>query len=375
MSTFAVKVVTVDKVEPHDNADRLEIAQILGWQVVVQKGVYKPGDLAIYIPLDAVLPVHLKEKYELPPDHKRMKTIKLRGALSQGMLVPAEAGHVEGQDVTEELGITKYEPPTRYLPANMRGTQRKAGIHDDRFIKYTGIENFKNYPKTLEEGEEVVVTEKIHGSNFRAMHLGKPTFWTRVKRWFGSLRGMYRVGYNGPTGNPLYQDLYVGSHNINLNYKEGNAYWEAALQLGLDKKLADHPFKIVFGEVYGSTQKGFPYDVGEGENTIRVFDIYDAVEQRYLNYDEFKEFCDSLSLPTVPLLYRGPWSLEVRKQHIDGKTVLMEEKKAHIREGFVVRPVVERHDRGLGRVILKCISDAYLIAQGKKKDEEATEFH
>lgn len=170
MSTVKVEVVEIEAVHPHENADRLEVAKIKGWYCVVGKGQFKPGDRAVYFPIDSVLPKDLEETL-FPPSSKitlskgRVKTIKIRGMVSQGLLVRPEQvgmGYAPvGTDGTKALGVTKYEPELSTMPKNMMPTAKRH--RNPHFKEYTDIENGKNYPKMFRDGERVMATEKIHG--------------------------------------------------------------------------------------------------------------------------------------------------------------------------------------------------------------------
>lgn len=174
MSELKVEVVKVSQVIKHPNADRLDIVEIKGWLCVVAKDTVKKDDKVIYIPIDSILPPELEAKI-FGPDSKvklsnsRVRTIKLRGAVSQGLVVTPELVGLNsnklkiGDNVTKELGITKFEPKESQ---NKLTSGLAAGIKSGRnpnFHKYTDIENFKNYPDLFEVGEDVVITEKIHG--------------------------------------------------------------------------------------------------------------------------------------------------------------------------------------------------------------------
>jgi tRNA-binding EMAP/Myf-like protein len=178
MSELKVEIVEISKVEKHPNADRLDIAYIKDWTCVTQKDKYKKGDVALYIPIDSVLSEKL-ENYLFPPDSKikldkhRVKTIKIRGAISQGMILnldelisngflPTNVGWRIGYDFAYALGITKYEPPVRMSPQSNVKQVKKRDKHPE-FNEYTDINNFKWYPDLFKEDEHVVVLEKLHG--------------------------------------------------------------------------------------------------------------------------------------------------------------------------------------------------------------------
>ena len=186
MSTFKVEVVKVRAIEPIANADAIECAVVGDYRSVVLKHSLCVGQLAVYIPEASVLPENVLRMLNMWDNEKkvgklsgkkgnRVKAIKLRGQLSQGLLLPVDSGTdighpflnvidyvddnigtmllvEEGDDLTAELGITKYEPP---IPSSMAGELYHAG--SELTVKYD-IENFKRYPDVLVEGEQVVMT-------------------------------------------------------------------------------------------------------------------------------------------------------------------------------------------------------------------------
>ena len=330
MSMFRVEAVKV-KVEKHPNADKLDIIRFdkTSWQCVSLKDQFRDGDLAIYLPVDSVLPEELVknlgiEKYY----HTRLKTIKLRGCVSQGMVmaIPPGLGECkEGDDLTERLGVTKYDPP---IPVRMAGI---IAPEEPRFAKYTEIENLKNLPDLFEEGEILFVVEKIHGSNGRAMNLdGK---------------------------------LLVGSHNMNLKEQEGNLYWRTAKLLKLEETLKEG--EEVFFEVYGNGVQDLAYGCKPGEIRAAMFDI--MVDNAYLAYHDFIRVCSDRHWEMAPVLRTMPYK---RGEGFEYYAMMQNSviDKTQIMEGVVLRPVAERWAPS-GRVILKSISDEYLVRH------DATERH
>lgn len=364
MSTFRVEAVEIGAVGPHPNADRLELAAIKGRSCVVQKGRYRAGDLAIYIPIDSILPPNL-EAMLFPLESKvrlhnsRVRTIKLRGAISQGMIVDPltlSLSHVEaGMDVTEELGIKKYEPPV-HLSSQSGSAQASKKQCNPNFRKYTGIENAKNYPEVFAAGEEVSVTEKIHGTNFRAgwVPFYADTLWKRLKQFL-------RLA-------PSHEFVF-GSHNVQLQsrllhkgFYNTNVYAEAVAKYALRWYL--NPGEVVYGEVYGDgIQKGYTYGCKTGERKLVVFDL--MRDGHWLDAVAFKHWADENKLPTAPILYQGPFDLAKIKALTLGDSVLDHTQK--VREGVVVKPLKETVTY-IGRKVLKFISDEYLL-----KDQ--TDFH
>jgi hypothetical protein len=182
MSSLIVEVCKIDNIASHNNADRLELVFIKGWQCIVPKDKYKKGDKVVYVPIDSIIPFELSEKlgitkylHNQKKDEKgniissRVRTVKLRGILSQGLIIDIEDPSWKiGDDVREKLGIEKYIP-------NITQDNNQNLIHKfpgwrlpdySEFNKYTDIENYKNYLDVFDCDEEVIITEKIHGCAF-----------------------------------------------------------------------------------------------------------------------------------------------------------------------------------------------------------------
>lgn len=376
MSSFKVELCLVTSVEAHPNADKLEIVKLKNkdWQCVSAKGNIFLGDLVIYFPIDSLLPQELEAKI-FGPNSKvkltgsRIKTIKLRGAISQGLIlkpdnlfmdysrVPSEL-LLEGGDWTEFLEVKKYETVEKGSPL----TKGKSSVQNSNpnFRKYTGIENAKNYNNIFQEGEEVMVTCKIHGSNVRMGYVPyyASTWWQKV---FSYLKLT-----------PKYQFVY-GSHNRQLQdkllykgYYQTNVYAEVVKNYKLKEILK--PGEVVFGEVYGgSIQKGYSYDCKLGERKFIGFEV--MVDDKYLSPLEAKKWFEVRQLPFVPVLYTGPFNKEKIMALRDGPSVLAPSQK--VREGVVVRALKEEHCY-IGRKILKFISDEYLL---KNQDTEEGPAH
>jgi RNA ligase (TIGR02306 family) len=346
MSTFKAEAVSIDEVLPHPNADRLDLIRVRGWKAVAQKGLHQPGNLVVYIPEAAILPPAVLQELNLEgklsgKDKNRVKAIRLRGELSQGVIMPAQVAERlirsgtgmfdfclhEGSDVTELLGITKYEEP---IPVHMAG---QAVPRPSWMPKYTDIENWKNFPGVLQAGETVAFTEKLHGANMAV--------------------GVNRAG-----------DVFVSSRNLCLAESETNSYWRAARENRIAELLlaqvellgADHA--VVYGELLGV--QDLKYGCLNGRVGFRWFDL--LVDGQYVDYNIAEAALEGLQ--QVPGLYYGPFSEQVMLEHTDGPTVV--NGASHIREGIVMRPIRERHDveANLGRVILKSISADYLLRSG-----------
>lgn len=349
MSTFRVEITRIDEVLPHPNADRLELVRIRGWKAVAGKGTHAPGDAVVYIPEDAVVPEPVQAALGLTgklagKEQNRVRAIRLRGELSQGLLMPMHVFHalagpgedVPGTCVARALGITKYEEP---IPAHLAGrvVPWPAWMH-----KYTDIENIKNFPGVLREGEPVVFTEKLHGACAA----------------FGMRAGE--------------EELFTASRNLCLARDEGNAYWRVAQELAVGEHLrallahTGAPSATLYGEVLGV--QDLKYGFTNGRLGLRWFDV--SLDGEYQDYGGgAHRLLLERGLERVPVLYEGPFSDAVLAEHTDGGTVL---DAGHVREGVVARPASERYEveGNLGRVILKSISGDYLTRKG-----QATEYH
>ena len=391
MSTFEVKVVKVDSVEKHPDADRLTIVSIAGYKCISNlkdDGTwrYNAGDLVVYIPESAVLPEWLLKKMGFWKEEEnkgtlagskgdRVKAIRLRGIFSQGILYPvnvmidnsqhtiktdtSEIFVKDGSDVANDLGITKYEPP---VPVHMTGEVASA---PSVTLKYD-IENLQKYTRVFEEGEEVVVTEKLHGT------------WACLA---------YVPGLNNPE--LLYGDYFATSKGMsgagrffkNNEANANNLYHKQLLSeidfLEQKIKMVDILGRIsssyesipvyVLGEIFGAGVQDLTY--GASKPVFRVFDIYvgTPTQGRYLNDAELEKIVAGNALTRVPVLYRGPYSMEKMVELRDGNTKFAEVKQ--IREGIVIKTTIERENKWIGRVQLKFVSPDYLLRKGN-----ATEF-
>jgi RNA ligase (TIGR02306 family) len=146
----------------------------------------------------------------------------------------------------------------------------------------------------------------------------------------------------------------------------GSVYWSAVLKHDLAKQLQAMPGIAIYGEVYGWIQD-LRYGHKPGVSSLALFDAMDLKTMRYLDYDAFVDVAKTLGVPTVPVLYRGPWK-ESLKAMAEGKSTLLgpSESVEHVREGFVGKPVKERFDDRICRVILKYHGEGYLTRKEKE---------
>ncbi|MEH2063590.1 MAG: RNA ligase (ATP) [Nostoc sp.] len=330
MSIFKVEVVKINSINPHPNADRLDIASIedMGYQVIIVKGNLHPGDLAFYFPIDSVIPEKFLDEFGIRNYYsKKLRAAKLRGIFSEGLLIPVGKnfmGNV-GDDYTEYFGVTKYEYP---IPQGMSGEVENFIGH----YKFPSPENLKRYKNILIEGEEVVVTEKLHGTNFTVL-----------------------VDADGITK--------IGSHNYFWKNSEVNkklVYIRAYNENEAFQKLP--PRTQIFGEIYGV--QDIKYGLNNGNIGIAIFAVRRG--SYFLNYNDFVAFCEEFALPRVPVLYIGVYTWEAVSQFNNANSVISPD---YIMEGVIVQPVIEKSHPEIGRVVLKLISDRYLL----RKD--GTELH
>jgi len=256
-----------------------------------------------------------------------------------------------GDDLTDKLGITKYEPPVEQQPTILGGQARKKHRF---FPEYPKISHFKNYPDLFDANEEVIVTEKIHGTNFRAgwVLTEADTFWKRVKYIFGFL--------------PKWEFVF-GSHHVNIaerGYNNGfypeNVYEETVRNYGLKHKI---PMGfVIYGEVYGSgIQGGYSYGLDPGQHRLAIFDVLvsnDFGHQSYLDWHGVEHFSEATKLPLVPIIYRGGFKSELVDQWVQGRSILNVTQS--VREGCVIKPWIEK-TCWMGRKILRAINPEYLI--------------
>lgn len=398
MSSFAVPITEIREILPHDNATALELAKIYDWQVVVQKGRYKAGDKVIYVPVDSILPSDLENKI-FPPESKiklrnsRVRSIKLRGKISQGMVLDIEDvqeqifpfqkswDYENDLDVAGFLGITKYEPKETEIPGFMR-VQPKKKKGNPEFKKYTDIENFKYYDRMFQDGEEVYVSEKLHGTSFRCgwFPMVADTLWKKVKKYFG-----YLPEWEFCWGSRTVQIQVKGSHGGFTSLDQGvcfdDVYTKIVKQYDLKNRLSKG--FAIYGEIVGDgIQKGYTYGCKQGEHKLFVYDL--MISDQWQDYDMLIDtisgFNDKLGgysdrdpedetklIKIVPMLYVGPFSKDIVDKLRDGDSVIGGQK---VREGIVIKSAKET-TCSIGRKVLKYVSDAYYL----KNQEEGTDFH
>lgn len=331
----------IDNIQPIEGADMIELATVGGWKVVVAKDVnHKVGDLVVYCEIDSFLPIEPEFEFLRKSSYKKMadgtegfrlKTIKLRGQVSQGLILPLKDAYevfkrntpnmdmdwFEGLEVTEMLNIVKYEPP---VPAQLAGQVK--GLFPS-FLKKTDEERIQNLTREFEgyKNEVFYVTEKLDGSSV--------TYYVK----------------DGVFG--------VCSRNLDLVESEGNSMWKFANTSGLKERLLALDRNIaVQGEIIGEGIQGNPYKIiGQ---TVRLFNGFDIDKYEYLSLDDLLKLSKWLEVKTVPILdleFRLPDTIDELLSYADSKSVLNEKFD---REGVVIRS----HDR---KISFKVISNKFLL--------------
>ena len=354
------KLASIQKVlnlEPIPKADRIKKVTILGWELVVQKDQFKVGDLCVYIECDSILPE--REEFEFMRERKfRVKTIKLRKQISQGLCFPLsilpEKKYKEGQDVTSILKITKYLTPTEkkeqelMLIKNKRMDKffkrfkwyrrlLKTRVNFPPFIKKTDETRLQNIPEILDNHKNTFfdVTEKLDGTSLTCF-LIKNKKWLRF--WKPHIFG-------------------VCSRNFQLLRQSNKPYWEMAKKLNIKNKLILAHKELgksycIQGEIVGpGVQKN---KLKLDEKKLYVFNVFDLDKKKYLNTTRMINFCKIYGFDTVPILYKDFKLKNTIPKMVDfsnGVSVLNDDA---IREGIVLR----NYEKGIS---FKAVSPKFLL--------------
>ena len=357
MSSLIVEVCRIEDIIKHPNADRLSIVRVKNWNCIVGLDQYKIGDLVVFIPPDCILPQTLIEEHELEylKHDGRTRTVKLRGAISQGLVLSLPEGRKwkEGDEAADFLGITKWEPPEpKYFVPQKKTSKKKI---NPNFDKYTEIENIKNYPDVFNDEDVVVITEKIHGCNARYGNLeisvsGNQPLLDRVYLWIK--KNVFKQTH----------EFVYGSHNVQITFNSnrnsfyGEDVWgEVAKRYDFANNIPEGC--IIYGEIYGEGIQDLTYGVNGTD--IAIFDI--KKDGQYIPWNEVVFFCARHGWKTVPELYIGYYKDNILKQCTEGKSEFC---PSQIREGCVAKCLNEDTDPTIGRKILKSVSETYLLRKG-----------
>lgn len=320
MSTYEAPVIEV-KLETHPNADSLSIVNIDSFCVVARTESWEGIKLGVYIPPDSIVDASRPEFSFLGSGKVRIKAKRLCGVWSMGLLVPAPDFAKVGDDLYEYLGIEHYEPPETFTMGGCVSAPQRY----KQLFKY-GMENGRKSQtrRAFQPMELVHVSEKLHGANMSVV-------FTEGKLWVHS-----RTQWPEETN--------------------GDIFWTAAKQC---QPLIDYctanPDTLVYGEVYGQVQAGYAYDAGNSVK-FRAFDILHP-DFSFMDVNSFIEVCDKWNIPRTPDFGIHPFDIDKLLPMCLGKSSLNEKC---IKEGVVVKPLVSRTERGVGRLIMKLINPEYL---------------
>lgn len=275
MRTLA-SIQRIIALDPIKDADTIEVATVLGWKVVVKKGIHKVGELVVYFEIDSLLPElpvfeflrasSWNEKFK----SYRLKSIRLRGQISQGLIIPInEFLELEGLDLTDLLGISKYEPP---VPAEISGDAKSFSWP----IAKTNETRIQTIPEILNsiKGKPYYISSKLDGTS---------------STFILDLDGQF----------------HVCGHNYSYKEKEGNTFWELAKKYNIKEKLEGYYQKTgihiaLQGETCGpGIQKN---KLGLLEQDVFFFNAINVDNRKTLSFEELVVLCKEFGLKTVPIL-------------------------------------------------------------------------
>lgn len=285
MTRKLVTIRKVDQISPIEGADVIELAHLGGWQCVVKKGEFKENDDGLFFEIDSFIPIvepflFLEKSCRKRMGDKiglRLKTIKLRGELSQGLLLPLsyfpDIDFTDtDKDYADELSVEKYEPE---IPAQLSGIIE--GMFPTNLCPKTDQERIQNLSKYFYQYKNITFeeSEKLDGSSMT----------------------VYRDG----------EKSGVCSRNWEIKCKDGNTLWEMEKKYDIIEKLKEYTPHAIQGELMGP---------GIQKNTLKlkkhdffVYDIYNIDERRYLTSEERLGMCKELGLKSVPILKKSSYTL------------------------------------------------------------------
>lgn len=334
------QIVTVDEIVPIENADNIELAKVLGWQCVVKKQEFKVGDMAIYVCIDSVLDQTNPNFAFL--EGKRLKTKKLRGEISQGLLGQLswldgilDSTNIKiGDDVTSALNIMKYVVPEEgHQYSNHQG--KKSTFPS--FVPKTDEERIQNIPKIFDKikDNQIVITRKEDG-----------TSTTYVYKKTGETNG----------------DFFPCSRNFKLSREDHESkkilpfYFQMVDDFDIENGMRKLGLNIAIqGEIVGPGVNGNRLKLGKYD--YRVFNIWDIDAQKYLDWDQVIAITDTLNLHRVPVLYRGP----LIEEYANVKNLLKFAEEQMYGKNIPAEGIVIKTDGANVRYSFKVISNKYLL--------------
>lgn len=333
MTRKMASIRVIEEIKPIEGADLICAYRVQGWLVVDSVCKYQVGDKVVFCEVDSWVPTELapilsrgKEPREFEGiKGERLRSIKLRGQISQGLLLPLSVLHnveselIEGLDVSYPLNIRKWEAPIpACLAGEVRGNLPSSVPKTDQLRLQNLTKEFDDLKKHTYE-----VTEKLHGSSCTML-----------------------LDENG--------EFHVCSRNLDLKFTESNSYWKAAVKYDVEQKMKSHGLKglAIQGELIGEGINGNQYKTALD---FYVFDMYDTVKREYLGAEEREVLCELLELKHVPVT---DWGLSIEDCTIAGLLSYAEGKSelnGSEREGLVMKSLQDPS------VSFKIISNRWLI--------------
>ena len=348
----------IAEIRPIENADAIEHVRVDGWWVVAKKGEFQVNDLAVYIEIDAWCPHELApflSKGKEPREYngvkgERLKTIKLRGAVSQGLLLPIPTElndptqFTEGLDVTELLGVQKWEPP---IPAQLRG---KIAGNFPSWLRKTDEDRIQNCFKDVSPrlNESWFIEEKVDGSSMT-------------------------VGYRkcdfilDKDGQPIPEEFVVCSRNLSLKLEdEDNTFVRIAKESSIQDAMKAYGRNLgISGELIGEGIQGNKYDI-KGHRWL-VFNIFDVDTGKYASAEERQLIIRDLvalgaTIEQVPVITAvgtkllDGLSVDDFLEMAEGKSILNPKTE---REGLVFKNQTDPN------ISFKAISNRWLLKTGE----------
>ena len=302
-------VQRIKSISPIENADAVELARILGWDVVVKKGEFNVGDLVVYFEPDSICPD--TSDFDFLRNQKGkikvLKPKKIRGVLSQGLVMPLSI--LEGCDVTAGLGVTKFDPPE--VEFYKGGVAHSIGSFP-AFVEKTDedrVQTILDLDRYV--GKKFIVTEKVDGTSFTCY---------------------------------IHDDeIGICTRNHKTNKDENSPYAVVFNRYDMENKmrLAKAKFGIEFaiqGEVYGSKVQSNKYKV-DNTNALAVFNVINLeTKEQYSPYEGLgQEICDFMGLPAVPLIFKNFTMKNDVDYLIDMSKGFSMLNENQVREGIVFR--------------------------------------
>jgi len=341
MAFFGVTREIIDKIVPHNKADRLEIATLknIDFQFIIAKNSFKSGDECLYFPIDSLIPDELAHKLgvykKLSGSQKdRIKCIRLRGEISQGIAGPIDL--LNGKDLSCSKEITKYLGVSKYEPTEIICKTAKLITLPIGLSKYD-IEGTERNPDMISAlmNQPVLITEKLEGSNYSVT-------WSAAEEKFF-------VNQRRHTIVPLENNLHM--------------FWKVTYKLNIFNLIRSiqsvmgwsNKDVTLYGEFIGPGIQGNIYKLSE--HTVRFFDL--LVNGQYVDADVFNKIVDEkLRVPTISTnTTLAEWlNNKTIKEMSSGKSLL---NNGTLREGIVIRPTVEQRYKN-GRLIVKKRDPIYL---------------